>query len=177
MVPLQGQALTTFQEKLYFIWYIIIDEMSFIGQNILQQIDARLRQAFPGHNQIPFGVGSIILFGDLAKIPPVKDIPMYASQSYGKTLWLSFSKVITLIKIFCENGEDPAQIHFRSLLSNLRNAEPTIIDWEALMSRTSSNLMCNSLQYIWRTTSNINTPLRRPKSDVIFKFMDRSSSC
>ncbi|XP_059064929.1 uncharacterized protein LOC131856976 [Cryptomeria japonica] len=125
---------------MYFIRYIIIDEMSFIGPKLIQRIDIRLREAFPAHNQLQFGGRSIILFGDLGQLPPVKDIPMYASISCGGTLWHSFITVITLKKIFHQTGEQPAQIAFRALLSNLRNAEPTIADWQLLMSRSNSTL-------------------------------------
>lgn len=69
-----------------------------------------------------------MLFGDLGKLPPVKDIPMYASTSHGGILWRSFTTIITLNKIFCQIGDDPTKISFRALLSNLRNAEPTIVD-------------------------------------------------
>ncbi|XP_059064840.1 uncharacterized protein LOC131856900 [Cryptomeria japonica] len=138
--PLQGQTLASFQESMYFIRYIIIDEMSFIGPRLIQRIDIRLREAFPAHNQLPFGGRSIILFGDLGQLPPVKDIPMYASTSYGGTLWRSFITIITLKKIFRQIGDQPAQIAFRALLSNLRNAEPTIADWQLLLSRANSTL-------------------------------------
>ncbi|XP_059070854.1 uncharacterized protein LOC131028544 [Cryptomeria japonica] len=119
MFPLQGQILASFQESMYFIRYIIIDEMSFIGPKLIQRIDIRLREAFPAHNQLQFGGRSIILFGDLGQLPPVKDIPMYASTSYGGTLWRSFITVITLKKTFRQTGEQPTQIAFRALLSNL----------------------------------------------------------
>ncbi|XP_059074789.1 uncharacterized protein LOC131874875 [Cryptomeria japonica] len=128
MHPLQGQTLASFQESMYFIRYIIIDEMSFIGPKLIQHIDIRLREAFATHNQLPFGGHSIILFGDLGQLPPVKDIPMYTSTSYGGTLWRSFITIITLKKIFRQIGDQPAQIAFCALLSNLRNAEPTIVD-------------------------------------------------
>lgn len=75
MVPLQGQTLASFQESMYFICYIIIDEMSFTSPNLIQRIDIRLREAFPAHNQLLFGGCSIILFGDLGQLPPVKEIP------------------------------------------------------------------------------------------------------
>lgn len=81
MTTLQGKSLANFQEKMYFIRYIIIDEMSFIGLKMMEWIDHILQEAFPANNQIPFGERSISLFGDLAQLPPVKDIPMYASTT------------------------------------------------------------------------------------------------
>ena len=66
MQSLQGQALTTFQEELKNIKYILIDEMSFIGPRLLLKIDNRLGQAFPCNNHLCFGDLSIILVGDLA---------------------------------------------------------------------------------------------------------------
>ncbi|XP_057852643.2 uncharacterized protein LOC131062916 [Cryptomeria japonica] len=140
MVPLHGQTLASFQESMYFIHYIIIDEMSFIGPKLIQRIDIRLREAFLAHNQLQFGRRSIILFGDLGQPPLVKDIPTYTSTSYGGTLWHSFITVIKLKKIFRQTREQPAQIAFRALLSNLRNAERTIGDWKLLMSRSNSTL-------------------------------------
>ena len=52
---LQGTRLTSFQQEMENIKYILIDEMSFIGQNMLENIDSRLRQAFPHKADISFG--------------------------------------------------------------------------------------------------------------------------
>ena len=65
---------------------------------------------------------------------------MYVGASRGNTLWRTFDTFITLSMVFCQQGDDPSQIHFRQLLLNLRNATPTIADWTLLMSRTSSSL-------------------------------------
>ncbi|XP_057849653.2 uncharacterized protein LOC131060435 [Cryptomeria japonica] len=154
MVPLQGQTLANFQESMYFIHYILINEMSFIGRSLIQCIDMRLHEAFPTHNQIPFGRCSIILFGDLGQLLLVKDIPMYASNSYGGTLWRTFTTIITLDKIFRQIGEQPAQTAFRELLSNLQNATPTIEDWQLLMSRSSSSLT-SAEQYIFLPSKHL----------------------
>lgn len=108
--------------------------MSFIGPKLLQKIDMRLHEAFPNHSQLPFGGRSIMIFGDLGQLPLVKDIPMYASKSYGASLWRSFTKVLTLSKIFWKIGEEPAQVTFHTILSNLCNVEPTTEDWQVLMT-------------------------------------------
>lgn len=56
--------------------------MSFIGPKMMEKFDQRLQEAFLANSQIPFTDSYIIVFGDLAQLPPVKDIPMYASNSY-----------------------------------------------------------------------------------------------
>ncbi|KAH9299938.1 hypothetical protein KI387_011521 [Taxus chinensis] len=82
----------------------------------------------------------MILVGYLCQLPPVKDIPLYASKSYGATLWREFNISISLHSIFRQQGSDLAQASFQNLLLNIRNAIPLIQDWEALMSRSDSSL-------------------------------------
>ena len=128
MHPVEGQPLSKLQEELCHIRYILIDEMSFIGPKILTQIDARLHQDFPSHCTIPFGGCSIILLGDFGKLPPVKEIPMYAGSSIGTALWRTFNTFITLKMIFQQQGNNPSQTAFRQLLLNLPNATPIVED-------------------------------------------------
>ena len=80
--------------------YILIDEMRFIGRNLLTHIDARLRQAFPESAYVPFGGRSIILVGDLGQLPPVMDKPVYACEGHVKEIWNLFSTVVTLDTVF-----------------------------------------------------------------------------
>ena len=76
--PLRGLSLIYLQEKLRSVKCILIDEMIFIGKNLLIRIDSRLHQAFQKNATIPFGGRSIILVGDLGQLPPVMDKPVYA---------------------------------------------------------------------------------------------------
>ena len=62
---LQDQSLTTLQEELKHVRYILIDEMSFLGPKLLLKTNNHLRQAFPQKQHEPFGGISIILVGDL----------------------------------------------------------------------------------------------------------------
>ena len=93
--------------------------MRFIGQKMLTQIDARLRQDFPSQCTIPFGGCSIIILGDFGQLPPVKYIPMYARSSFGTALWRTFDTSITLKIIFRKQRYSPSQTAFRQLLLNL----------------------------------------------------------
>ena len=77
-VNLEGERLKRLQQRLEGIKYIIIDEKSMVGRRMLALIDKRLRQAFPEHNNEPFGGRSIILVGDFGQLPPVLDLPMYS---------------------------------------------------------------------------------------------------
>ena len=65
---------------------------------------------------------------------------MYVGASHGNILWRSFTTFVTLSTVFCQQGDNPAQAAFQSLLLNLRNATPTVAGWNLLMSRTSSSL-------------------------------------
>ena len=120
--------------------YILIDEMSFIGRNLLTHIDSRLRQAFPHNKEVSFGGISIILVGDLGQLPPVMDRPAYACEGHAKELWNLFTTVVTLDTVYRQDGQSNDQRLFRHLLMNVRDAIPTIEDWKVLMTRTDSKL-------------------------------------
>ncbi|XP_059076823.1 uncharacterized protein LOC131057818 [Cryptomeria japonica] len=137
---LQGTRLAIFQEEMAHIKYILIDEMTFIGQNMLENIDSRLRQAYPQSAHLSFAGISMILVGDLGQLPPVNDRPAYASNRRAKLLWEEFKIVVTLDKIFRQDGENIQQQRFRQLLTNLRDANPQIDDWKLLMMRTPTNI-------------------------------------
>ncbi|XP_057868373.2 ATP-dependent DNA helicase RRM3-like [Cryptomeria japonica] len=140
MHPLTGQSLMTLQEQLKHIKYILIDEMSFLGPKLLLKIDSHLRQAFPDNQHEIFGGVSIILVGDLAQLPPVMDKPIYASHSATLILWHSFTTVVILDTIFCQQGASIRQQQFRTLLQNLRNAQALQNDWQFLMRQTNATL-------------------------------------
>ena len=93
--------------------------MSFIGQNLLQNIDSRLRQAFPENSNMNFGGRSIILVGDLGQLPPVSDKPPYDSNARAKLLWEEFKTIVTLDKVFRQEGESEDQQRFHQLLTNI----------------------------------------------------------
>ena len=76
----------------------------------------------------------------MGQLPPVNDRAAYDSNKRAKLLWQEFKIVVTLDKIFRQDGEDIKQQRFRQLLMNLRDANPQIDDWRLLMSRTPINI-------------------------------------
>lgn len=80
----------------------------------------------------------MILVGDLAQLPPVNDRPTYESRRL--LLWEEFKTVVTLSHIFRQDGQSNEKEIFCVLLSNIRDANPTIDDWMLLMSRSNANM-------------------------------------
>lgn len=129
------------QNSLRGVRYLIIDERSFVGKRLFAQIDWRLREAFPEPNKA-FGGVSIILIGDDAQLPPVKDMPLYSEggrddQSLrGRALYLSlFKLVVELDAVFRQ--QDPL---FVECLQRIRTATVTDGDLQLLGSRQQEAL-------------------------------------
>ena len=69
---LKRTALLQLQSNLESVKYLIIDEYSFVGQGLFSWIDSRCKQAINKTN-ILFDGNSVLLFGDIAQLPPVGD--------------------------------------------------------------------------------------------------------
>ena len=143
---LEGARLQQLQQAFCTTKYIIIDEMSMVGQKLFGQIDGRLRQAFPHHAREVFGGCSVLLFGDFGQLPPVMDLPLYTTESrselsdQGRTAYLQFDKAIVLRQVMRQTGSDPDQVKFRDILLRLRDAKVTTEDWNKLMTQTPTNV-------------------------------------
>ena len=97
--------------------YIIVDEMSMIGQKMLAWVDKRLRQASVKLD-IPFGGFSIVLIGDFGQLPPVGDKPLYAPPSvndlsiHGHHVYRLFETVVILDQMIRQQGADATAQNF-----------------------------------------------------------------
>ena len=74
---LEGPSLQRLQKMMEGKQYILIDEMSLLGQKTMGWVDRRLRQA-SGKLAETSGGFSVILVGDFGHLPPVGDRPIYA---------------------------------------------------------------------------------------------------
>ena len=142
---LSGEKKKALQQSLEGVIYVVIDEKSMVGRRILGLIDLRLRQAFPGQKDVPFGGRSVILVGDFGQLPPVCDIPMYVQTSRadpvsnnGRVIYAAFREVYKLEVIQRQAGDSEDQQAFRDLLLRLRNGLSTVNDWNLLKARVSS---------------------------------------
>lgn len=110
---LQGNSLQRLQLIVKNVQYLVIDEMSMIGQRILAWVDKRLQKVTGQLNQLMGGL-SVILFGDFGQLPPVGDRPLYAQPStselsvHGHPMHLMFTTVVVLSQVLLQAGNDPA---------------------------------------------------------------------
>lgn len=113
---LDGDQLKRLQSTCGRAWLLILDEKSMISTTRLFQLHERLKQVHPeiASDEAPFGGFSIIMFGDYAQLPPVKERAVYDSiqntgharnaQMAGAALYSQFDKVIVLDEIVRQQG-------------------------------------------------------------------------
>ena len=138
---LQGPSLARLQQRVTGKHYLIVDEMSMLGQRMMSWVDKRLRQA-TGHLEQPLGGFSLILIGDFGQLPPVGDTPLFAPPpahplaQHGHIIYKLFNTVVVLNQIQRQNGPSPAVVAFRELLMRLRDGKTTEDDWKQLLQRS-----------------------------------------
>ena len=146
--PLNGEAKTNFQNEMKELKFIIIDEMSMIGAQILFMIERRLRETQPGVDE-PFGGVFVYFFGDFRQLPPVKDAPLY-SNSFFDTMSqqgrLFFNEFQFFIELGCSHRQSNADESFRNMLENLASGTFTEADHTLLASRSQSLLSTDELE-------------------------------
>ena len=146
---LHGAALQRLQGKLQGKHYIIIDEMSMIGQRMMAWIDKRLRQASAALD-CPLGGFSVIIVGDFGQLPPVGDRPLFAPPGInplsvnGHYIYNIFDKVVFLQQVLRQNGTDGKAESFRELLLSLRNGTVTQDQWKMLLDRDPNKIHNNA---------------------------------
>ena len=141
---LEGNALMRLQDRIKGKKYIIIDEMSMLGQKSFTWVDKRLRQATAQYGK-PFGGMSIILIGDFGQLPPVGDRLLFSNPSltcdesndHGYLLYKEFCTVVVLKQIL---RQDIASSNFKELLLAIRNGNITNNVWQTLLQRSPSRV-------------------------------------
>ena len=140
---LRGEALRQLQDEFKNVELLVIDEKSMVGLHMLNMIHLRLTEIKACKDL--FGGISLILMGDFAQLPPVKDQPLFYNISEGVSndyqlhgmahFQKYFEECETIIfdEIMRQKGED--QKRFKECLNNLADGSFDRSDWEYLKQR------------------------------------------
>ena len=136
--PLSHDRLNTLRTKLSRLMFVIIDEVSMVGSNMLLEIHKRLQQIKGVSDDKVFGGVSILAVGDLYQLPPVGQAPLFSTvsdcyaQLYGSgSLWVDHFLMLELTEVMRQRGDSA----FSELLCRARTNSCTPDDIRTLKSR------------------------------------------
>ena len=136
--PLSHEKLNTLRTKLSRLMFVIIDEVSMVGSNMLLEIHRRLQQIKGVSDDKVFGGVSILAVGDLYQLPPVGQAPLFSNvsdcyaQLYGSgSLWVDHFLMHELTQIMRQRDD----IAFSDLLCRVRTNSCTSDDIQILRFR------------------------------------------
>jgi hypothetical protein len=139
---LSSDALFDLQKVFELVKYLIVDEISMVGQSLLGMVDSRLRQIFADKADVVFGGISVLMFGDFGQLPPVMDKGLYLPVvgknvlgTQGRMAYQQVDRAFFLDTVIRQDGD----LVFRDLLLRLRNGEVSSSDWKLLCTRDNVN--------------------------------------
>ena len=130
------ETKTRFQDMLSHLQILIIDEMSMVKADELYKLDLKLQEI--KNNDLTFGGISVLLFGDLMQLQPVKGRWIYSKPAFTRwinrfawdSLWDNFSPFILK-----ENHRQGENKEWADTLNRLRYGLHTLDDIELIRSR------------------------------------------
>ena len=139
--PLSHEKLNTLRTKLSKLMFVIIDEVSMVGSNMLLEIHRRLQQIKGVSDDKVFGGVSILAVGDLYQLPPVGQAPLFSTvgdcyaQLYGSgSLWVDHFIMHELTQVMRQRDD----LAFSELLCRVRTNSCTSDDTKILKSRETA---------------------------------------
>ena len=140
---LSGQRQLDFQNEMAQVKFIIVDEMSMVGLEMLHFIERRCResrQETHGPTRFEaFGDLMVWFFGDFRQLPPIGDKAMYDTRpgndnhALGRVVFSKFQEFVELTVCHRQSGNESEQ--FRTVLDNIANGAVTTEDHALLMTR------------------------------------------
>ncbi|CAF1406501.1 unnamed protein product [Rotaria sordida] len=140
--------------------YLLIDEMSMVGLNLLAKLNRIICSAKHVDPQVPFGGVNVIFFGDYLQYRPVYDAPLHTDfslpskkksgklptekeiqQRVARSLILQINCVVKLTQQM--RTEDP---RYLQLLERLRRGQCNYDDYELLLTRVVGQSSVGSLR-------------------------------
>ena len=129
MKPLSDELKSKYAIRLECLKFVIIDEVSMVGNKMLAKIDQRLKE-ITGNTNLYFGGVSVLFFGDFNQLRPVKESYIFQviksddlSILAGNTLWSNF-KLYRLTEIMRQKDD----LLFAQALNNLSQFQLTAED-------------------------------------------------
>ena len=123
--------------------YLIIDEMSMVGLNLLARLNRVVQTAKHLKPDIAFGGVNVIFFGDFLQYSPVLDKPLYASfeiSSICAELDIEvqcakkiMSQINCAVELIQQMRTEDKQ--YLELLNRLRKGQSTMEDYQLLCTR------------------------------------------
>lgn len=146
------RAVEKAQTRLAGVTHIIIDEFSMLGARLTSKLSTRLGQV--AGSSLPFGGYHMAFCGDVAQLPPVRDVSLWGGfhpsstlqhavaisaapkkkgqiETHGRGLWRGCSEVVVLE----ENHRAASDPAFVAMLERIRIGKATTVDWSLLLSR------------------------------------------
>ena len=123
--------------------YLIIDEMSMVGLNLLARLNRIVKAAKHNNADTAFAGMNVIFFGDYLQYSPVLDKPLYysgiASQQYTERQieMHCAQKIVAQINCVVELSQQmrTEDARYLELLNRSRDGKSTIEDYELLCTR------------------------------------------
>jgi len=127
--------------------YLIIDEMSMVGLNLLARLNRIVKTAKHFKPEVPFGGVNVIFFGDFLQDSPVLDKPLYTSfktlpQCTERDIEIQCAqKLMSQINCAVELTQQmrTEDLQYLELLNRLRKGETTNEDYQLLCTRVIGN--------------------------------------
>ena len=133
-IPLSISTLTTLRAALAGLKFVMIDEISMVGNNLFNYVDRRL-QDIMGLNK-PFGGVHMLCIGDVFQLRPIFDpwifeMPSEGIRALATNTWQENFKLYELTTIMRQKDFKP----FAELLNRLREGKHTAADKAFLKSK------------------------------------------
>ena len=160
-IPLTASNLNTARSKLGSVKFVMIDEISMVGNNVFNYVDRRL-QDIKGSTK-PFGGCHMLCIGDLYQLQPVCDswifiMPKNNLRAFAPNMWKNHFELYELTKIMRQKDHQP----FAELLNRLREGKQTPTDTAYLRTKqlrqdfTTQNYQHKSVTHLFGKNETVN---------------------
>jgi hypothetical protein len=108
---------------------LIVDEISFADKELLEQVDANMKELKQNHYK-PYGGLNIAFMGDFRQLEPIGQDPLY--RDYGNAIWYEWINCFIELKGNHRASQDPM---YAALLERFRNGTPSQEDIDTINKR------------------------------------------